>query len=131
MSDGNGQLSDYKIHNFNGVPRFILVCRDRFKESGLTEDFFSENWVHLDICRPGHPNSQEVIPKPSELDEMLVLSKQLSMNIPFVRTDFYVIQGRVFFGEITFYPASGMEKFEPESIDKQFGDWLQLPEIIV
>lgn len=127
MTDGNDQLSDYKIHNFNGNPRIILVCRDRFKESGLTEDFFSEKWEHLDIHRPSNPNSRHLIPKPAELDEMLFLSKQLSKNIPFVRTDFYTIQGKVYFGEITFYPASGLESFEPESIDKQFGEWLELP----
>ena len=127
MTDGNDQLSDYKIHNFNGSPRIILVCRDRFKESGLTEDFFSEKWEHLDIHRPGNPNSRHLIPKPSELDEMLLLAKQLSKNIPFVRTDFYTIDGKVYFGEITFYPASGFEKYEPESIDKQFGEWLKLP----
>lgn len=127
MTDGDDQLSDYKIHNFNGIPRAILVCRDRFKESGLTEDFFSENWNHLDISRPGHPNSLQVIPRPAELEEMLYLSRILSKTIPFVRTDFYTIHGKVYFGEITFYPASGLERFEPESIDKQFGEWLELP----
>ena len=127
MTDGNDQLADYKIHNFNGIPRVILVCRDRFKESGLTEDFFSDKWEHLNIQRPGHPNSQQVIPKPSELNEMLLLSRQLSKDIPFVRTDFYTIQGKVYFGEITFYPASGMDRFEPDTIDQQFGEWLNLP----
>lgn len=127
MTDENDQLSDYKIHNFNGVPRVILVCRDRFKDSGLTEDFYSDKWEHLDIHRPGIPNSKQKISKPVELEEMLLLSKQLAKNVPFVRTDFYTIKGKVYFGEMTFYPASGLEKFEPEFIDKQFGDWLELP----
>ena len=127
MSDGRDDLADYKIHNFNGVPKMVLVCRDRFKNSGLTEDFLTENWEHIDVRRPGHPNASEEIPKPEKLQEMLELSKVLSEGIPFVRTDFYEIDGRVYFGEITFYPASGFAGFEPEKYDCEFGDWISLP----
>ena len=127
MTDNGDQLSDYKVHNFNGVPRVILVCRDRFKKSGLTEDFYSNQWDHLDVKRPNHPNASVDMKRPYELEEMLQLSQVLSQGIPFVRTDFYTIQGRVYFGEITFYPASGMESFEPAIIDRQFGEWITLP----
>ena len=127
MTDSGDQLSDYKVHNFNGVPRVILVCKDRFKKSGLTEDFYSDQWDHLDVKRPGHPNASVDIKRPFELDEMLKLSRILAKGIPFVRTDFYTIQGRVYFGEMTFFPASGMESFEPARIDKQFGEWITLP----
>lgn len=127
MTDNGDQLSDYKVHNFNGIPKLILVCRDRFKNSGLTEDFYSDQWEHLDIRRPEHPNANYDIPMPAELQEMLKLSRVLSKGISFVRTDFYTIQGKVYFGEITFFPASGMENFEPTSIDEKLGGWLSLP----
>lgn len=128
MTDGGEELADFKVHNFNGEPKFILVCRDRFKETGLTEDFFSEKWEHLDIKRPGVPNASQPIPEPAELEQMLAFSRKLAEGIPFVRTDFYVIDHKVYFGEITFFPASGMAAFEPESWDDTFGDWLKLPE---
>ena len=127
MTDPSGDLPDYKIHNFNGEPKLVLVCRDRFNGHGLTEDFFSENWEHIDVKRPSLSNSSEEIKKPERLQEILELSRILSKDIPFVRTDFYEIGGKVYFGEITFYPASGFSEFEPEINDKNFGDWITLP----
>lgn len=129
MSNNGKELFDYKIHNFNGTPKFILVCKDRHKETGLTEDFFDIDWNHLNIRRPSHDNSKEKIAKPKKLNEMINLSKKLSKNIPFVRTDFYITDNRIYFGEITFYPASGFENFVPDEYDKIFGDMLVLPDV--
>lgn len=117
---------DYKIHNFNGDPKFILVCRNRFKEGGMSDDFYNLEWEHMDLSRPGKPHPGDV-PKPHNLHLMLELSKKLSQNIPFVRTDFYSVGEKVYFGEITFYPASGMVPFVPENMDYVIGEWLQLP----
>ena len=125
----SSELSDYKIHSFNGVPKVILVCKDRFSELGLTEDFFDENWTHLDVRREKHPNSNEEIARPAELDKMLELAEALSKDVPFLRSDFYTIDGKVYFGELTFFPASGFEKFIPESFDKTLGDWIALPTV--
>lgn len=127
MTDGGAELADYKFHNFNGEPKFVLVCRDRFSDTGLTEDFFSPDWAHLPVKRPNVPIATQPIPKPEQLEQMLEFSRILSKDIPFVRTDFYVIGGKVYFGEITFFPASGMTPFEPESWDATFGSWLTLP----
>lgn len=128
MSDSNGSApDDYKVHNFNGVPKVILVCRDRFKDSGLTSDFYSEKWEHLNIQRPLHVNSSKPAERPKELDKMLELSETLSKDIPFVRTDFYSIEGKLYFGELTFYPASGFQRFIPEEWDKKLGEWLVIP----
>lgn len=126
-NNGDEGLTDYKVHNFNGMPEMILVCRDRYKETGLTEDFYSCNWEHLAILRPDHPHASESQIRPAELDEMLRLSKMLSNNIPFVRTDFYVIDHKVFFGELTFFPSSGMKAFVPQKWDVILGDRLKLP----
>ncbi len=127
MSDGDGVdgLTDYKVHCFDGAPKVILVCRDRFKE--MSEDFFTEKWEHIAVQRRQHPNSQDIIDEPDELEEMLKLAEKLSANSPFVRTDFYTINGKVFFGEFTLFPASGMEAFVPEEYDQLFGDWITLP----
>lgn len=122
----SGELVDYKVHNFNGEPKFILLCQNRFKDGGLCEDFYSAEWEHLDIKRPYHPNAPEVAEKPEELEEILRLSRILSKGRPFVRTDFYIINHRVYFGEITFSPACGMTSFVPEKWDTIFGEWIEL-----
>lgn len=127
ISDDGNELADYKIYNFNCVQKVVLVCRDRFKKTGMTEDFFDNRWNHLDVMRINHSNSSETIPKPIRLDEMLELSEKLSKSIPFVRTDFYEVDGKVYFGEMTFYPASGFEKFIPDEYDDLFGEWLKIP----
>ena len=125
-SDGGG-LTDYKVHCFNGEPKLILVCKDRFSKTGLTEDFFTVRWEHLDMRRPTHPNALNEIAKPAELSEMLALAKKLSEGIPFLRVDFYIIEHRIYFSELTFFPASGFEKFVPEEWDAVLGSCLQLP----
>lgn len=128
MSDGNEELSDYKVHCFNGEPRFILVCRDRFRDSGLTEDFFTPKWEHMLLKRPDIPNSKAEIPHPETLERMLDLSKKLAKELSFARIDFYEVNGKIYFGEITFFPASGFKKFEPEEWDNTLGQWIALPE---
>jgi hypothetical protein len=128
MTNGGKELEDFKVHNFGGEAKFILVCRDRFSESGLTEDFFTPQWEHMPVKRPKLALASTPIPKPEQLEEMLRLSKILSEGIPFVRTDFYVIEGKVYFGEITFFPASGFAGFDPPEWDAKIGAWLNLPE---
>ncbi len=128
MASEDGGLTDYKVHCFNGIPKFILVCQDRFKETGLTEDFFTTDWEHMAVKRPKIPNASKEIPRPEELEEMLNLAARLSRNIPFVRVDFYIIKHRIYFSELTFFPTSGFGSFEPDKWDKTFGDWLTLPE---
>lgn len=125
--DRRDDLSDYKVHNFNGVPKMVLVCKNRFGEHGMSDDFFTVDWEHIPVQRPASPNSKVSIEKPKQLAVMIELSKRLSANIPFVRTDFYTVQNKVYFGELTFYPGTGMLPFEPDYYDKMFGDWLVLP----
>ncbi len=123
-----GGLTDYKIHCFNGVPKFILVCKDRFAPTGLTEDFFTTEWEHMPVKRPNIPNATTPILKPEKLDEMLSLAEKISKDIPFLRVDLYYVDGKIYFSELTFFPASGFAPFEPEEWDKTFGDWLVLPD---
>lgn len=130
MEDDSGELQDYKVFNYNGIPRQILVCRDRFLKSGLTEDFFDTEWKRLDIKRPKHDNSSTEIPMPINLKKMLELSAKLSKDIPFLRTDFYEVGNKLYFGELTLYPASGFEGFEPTKWDAKLGELIKLPENI-
>lgn len=121
-------IIDYKIHNFNGVPKMILVCKNRFQQDGMTEDFFDVDWKHLNVARKKYQNALEYPEKPEKLDEMLKLSQILSEDIPFLRTDFYEVEGKIYFGELTFFPSSGLEGFIPQEWDEQLGRWLRLPD---
>ena len=125
-SDG-AELKDYKIHCFNGEPKFILVCSDRFTGDGLREDFYDIDWNLLEFRRPNNPNSISGSKKPDKILEMLAYARLLAKDLPFVRIDFYEIDSRVYFGEITFFPASGFTPFEPEEWDEILGGWIDLP----
>lgn len=126
MTDGTGELVDYKVHCFHGKPEFILYCSKRFSKEGLHEDFFTTDWKRLNMARPGHPNSKESIDPPVNLDKMLEFSERFAKNIPFCRVDFYEIKGKLYFGEVTFYPASGFQKFSPEKWDLELGKKIKL-----
>ena len=117
-------LSDYKVHCFNGEPDFVLVCKDRFGNDGLTEDFYDVRWNKLNVSRTNHPNSSRTDSKPVFLDEMVRLSAILSQNLPFSRVDFYYSNHQLFVGEITLFPASGFEQFVPHEFDIRCGQKL-------
>lgn len=127
MTNEGKDLEDYKVHNFNGEPKIILVCRNRFENGLMIDDFYSTDWQQLDMRRPGHPNSMIPQSPPQGLSEMLTLSKILAKDIPFLRIDFYIIKGKIYFGELTFFPAAGMCKFEPEEWDYKLGEMIKLP----
>lgn len=119
-------LIDYKIHVFNGIPKFILVCQDRYSESGIKETFYSTEWKKINIKRPDCDISINDIERPDELDDMLNISRRLSNGSPFVRVDLYVVDHRIYFGELTFYPKSGFGAFEPDEWDSILGSWLDV-----
>ena len=58
---------------------------------------------------------------------MKKLASKLSKNTYFSRIDFYEVEDKIYFGEITFFPSSGLVGFQPDEWDRKLGDWLQLP----
>ena len=124
MEDENdSSMHDYKIHCFNGKAKYILVCTDREEE--LKETFFDIEWNISPFKRPNHEIDKN-IKKPSGLSSMIQLAEKLSKNIPFLRVDFYQINGKIYFGELTFFPAAGFAKFEPEEWDEKLGKLIDL-----
>ena len=73
-------------------------------------------------------SSGKKIKKPENYNKMIKLSEKLSKNIPFVRVDWYEINGKLYFGELTFFPGAGFEEFTPEEWDYRLGELLKLPE---
>lgn len=120
------ELKDYKVFNFNGKPKLIQVDFNRF--SGHKRNMYNTEWKKLDMNLIYKINKDIQIEKPQHLEEILKLSSILSKGSPFMRTDFYVIKDKIYFGEITFYPESGFGKFIPEKYDKILGDLIELPE---
>lgn len=128
MVDESGvELKDYKLFAFDGEPKYIEVDFDRYL-GGHKRNLYTLNWEYMDV-RNKHPNAPEIqIAKPECLEKLIELSRKLSEGIPHVRTDFYVINEKIYFGELTFFHGSGMQKFEPESFEIEMGNWLTLPE---
>lgn len=121
-------LIDYKFFCINGQPCFCQVIKDR--STSETIDFFDMNWNHMNFIglNPAvSKHSETVIKKPKNFEKMVEFAEKLSAGIPFVRVDFYNIDGKIYFGELTFFPANGMGRFEPKEWDKRIGEMLQLP----
>ena len=125
-NDDKTELKDYKFMCFNGKVRCSFVCSDRYGKDGLKVDFYDLEWNKMPFQRH-YPNSKKDIPKPKNYDLMIKLAEKLSSGIPFLRVDFYEINGKVYFGELTFFPGSGFEEFTPEEYDRMLGDMLELP----
>lgn len=121
----DGKLpTDYKFMCFNGKAKMIQVFTDRL--SNKRKDFYTLDWTKTDIVQ-GSPNSDIKVPKPDNLSLMIELAETLSQGLPFVRVDFYEVQGKIYFGELTFYPGSGFIPFANKYHDKMFGDYIRLP----
>lgn len=114
------ELKDYKIFNFDGKPTLIQVDFDRFKNHH--RNLYTPEWEYINgtICYPSDKN--KIIEKPKELSEMLYLASKLSKGYPHIRTDFYIVNGHIFFGELTLYHGSGVEKISPEELEIKMGN---------
>ena len=123
LEDRNGELLDYKVYCFNGEPKFIQVDVDRF--GNHTGNYYDINWNYMPF-QYDDENSGRIIDKPKNLKEILNISRDLSKEFPHVRVDFYEVNGNLYFGELTFFTASGTAKFNPEKYDEIVGSWLKL-----
>ena len=118
-------LKDYKVFCCNGEPKLIKVNYD--VTTDYKSNWYSLTWEYVKGATVYDPSYEEIqIEKPLLLDELLDKARILSKNIPFVRVDFYILPKGLKFGELTFYPGSGFEKFDPESFDEEIGSWIDL-----
>lgn len=127
VNDSNGELRDYKFFCFNGKVKCFKIDYNR-------QIYHQANYYdpQCHLLRYGEaacpPNFDAGIHIPENIQEMVALAEKLARDIPFVRVDFYNVDGRIYFGEITFYPASGMSKWVGEvDVDSLWGEWLHLP----
>lgn len=120
-------MTDYKFFCFNGKVKLCQVIKDR--NSQETIDFYDTDWNHQDFIglNPKANHSAIPIPKPQGFATMVQLATLLCTNHVFLRVDMYDVNGKVYFGELTFYPASGFGKFRPRRYDKLLGEMMKLP----
>lgn len=125
---GNPDSLEYKVTCFDGKVGFVTICQgpahvELWKRSNdhFTPDFqWMPWWAYYEHAK--------VRPKkPEQWDEIIKLAEKLSEGIPEVRVDFYVIDGKVYFGEFTFYTWSGLMHFQPKEWDRKLGDMITLP----
>lgn len=124
---GEQDLIDYKIFCFNGEPKYIQVIKDR--NTNETIDFFDTAWVHQPFTglTKNILQSKTTINKPQNLETMLKIAKNLAKETIFVRVDLYNTHNRIYFGELTFYPAAGSGTFTPKEWNYSLGELIKLP----
>ena len=121
------ELRDYKFFCFDGEVKMLFVATERQKQNEEVKfDFFDVDYNRLPF-KQGHPNAKVLPEKPQCFDEMKELAAKLSKGIPHVRVDFYEVNGKVYFGELTFFHFCGLVPFEPEEWDFKLGSWIELP----
>ena len=121
----NDELKDYKFFCFNGKVKFFKVDFGRFVEHHA--NYYSPKGELLDFGESAFPpDNTYLIELPSNLNKMVSLAERLSGNEPFLRVDFYNVNGKIYFGELTFYPASGMGRWTTEGADATIGKYLDI-----
>ena len=122
--DDNGKApNDYKIMCFNGKPHYIVL--DMNRHTNHHRDIYDINWIKQD-CTTDHEQGEGIAPKPNTLNEMLECAKILSKGYSHVRVDFYSVNNKVYFGEMTFFPWGGPIWFKPDKWNYIFGDLIQI-----
>lgn len=114
---------DYKCHCFNGKLAFVMIDFDRHSNK-RTRNLYDPEW-NLIPCNWGRPYGKEVA-KPENFEEMKVIAEKLSKDFKYVRVDFYLVKGSIYFGEITFHHASGFQKFYTHECDLKLGQQLNI-----
>ena len=120
-------LCDYKFFCFDGEPHYCQLIQDRSTEE--TIDFYDMEWNHMPFrgLNPQCGSALYEADKPEDFEQMKDIAQKLSKGFPFVRVDLYSVKEGVYFGELTFYPASGYGHFTPDEWDEKIGEMLTIP----
>lgn len=128
VDESGYELKDYKWFCFDGEVKALFIATDRENPTEETKfDFYDADFNHLPFTN-GHPNSKVKLQKPAGFEKMKEIASLLSKGFPHVRVDLYDINGKIYFGELTFFHWSGIKPFKPKEWDATFGSWIKLPE---
>ena len=124
------ELVDWKFMCFNGEPKLLFYASDRYtKGENLKFDWFDINLNHLPFKSKGYENACPKIEMFPEYDEMVNIARKLSHDLPHVRVDLYLINNKVYFGEMTFFHDGGAVSLKPEEWETKIGEMIVLPQI--
>ena len=128
LESSTGEIEDYKFYCFDGYVDAVLVCVDR-QIGDAKFYFFDENWQLKRYNKRGKEAPIDfTLPKPKNLEKMFEMAKLLSKGIPHLRVDLYNVDGKIYFGETTFFTASGFDANRLPEADLYFGDLVKLPQ---
>lgn len=122
---------DYKIWCFNGKAHYIWVCANR-DEHATDVALFDKRWNYLpekSIFNEHYREQKNLVIKPSNLDEMLQVAEKLSAPFPVVRVDLYNIDGRIYFGEMTFTSLGGTMNFYTQECLFEMGGKIDISKV--
>lgn len=119
------ELKDYKIHVFNGKPKLVQVDMGRFTDH--TRNMYMPGWEYLPFSLLYPRDESQIEERPECMDEMLEIAEKLANDMPYVRVDFYIVDEKIYFGELTFFHGSGYEPFDPPQWNETMGAWIKLP----
>ena len=120
----NNAVNDYKIFCYDGKPEYVICISDRYSDQ-CNHLVYDTQWNKIRVSSE-NARINEDAPRPENLEEMLEIAAKLSGDFPFARIDLYSVAGKVYFGEITFYPWSGYMEFEPDEFDFMLGEKFSL-----
>lgn len=126
FNESKDGLTDYKIYCFNGTAKLMMIASNRFSDEQTRFDYFDRSGKWLDLIW-GNPKSETKPYIEVNTEELFKIAEKLAFGIPHVRVDLYYSNGQIYFGEMTFYDASGFGKIESEGWDEMLGDWIELP----
>lgn len=126
LGDTENVPVDYKFFCFNGEPKLMMTVTNRYQDGGILTNFYDMDFNLMPFERD-HKRDFGDIKKPEYFEKMRQVSETLAQEFPFVRMDYYEVDGKLYFGEFTFFPGGGFERFQPAQYDKIVGEWLTLP----
>lgn len=123
LSEDGECPKDYKVFCFHGEPKLIDIHMDRFIEH--KRNFYDLEWKVIENASIKYPTDTEcIIPKPENLDELLEYARKLSKDFLHVRVDFYIVNGKIYFGEMTFTNGAGFDSISPREFDEWLGSMI-------
>lgn len=124
--DNSNDLVDYKFFCFDGKVVYIYGISDRQVGVSAQLGIYDTDFNKLDVDRCDERHQKVALPKPPNFERMMEVAKQLSEGFPHVRVDLYNINGRIYFGELTFYDGSGYMRYNPDSFDYEIGSYFDI-----
>lgn len=110
LASSDGELpEDYKFFCMNGKCVTVMICKDRVIGERARYFFLDREWNLLPYTQEALDSPNEYIPKPEKAFEAMQMAEKLAKEFPFVRVDFYIVNNQIYFGELTFTPAAGMD----------------------